>query len=467
MRARLSLIRSCGSVLAGAGLAIAVILAWPHAAAAETVARLPLGSHFASLAVASSGRAWVSAETARSGRWALINARGRTRWTSYPTTDGFIGALSARPDGGAWMLADLRTVLRIGPDEQASTLGPLDVPFSPDPHAARLLRTVSGSDGSFIVVDELGSILRVDPAGTAIRQEVHVPAPRRDGDCIYVDAAPGDGGVVALSDYRCWRIVVVGPFGVVRTIDLRPTHGRRYPGGLVVGADGSLWFTAVTLRGARVRHVIGHVTSNGRVTQVPAPNATLGPAGFSPAPDGAVWAAIPRTCALYRVRADRVQRLNTPYPVRDIQFSPDGSAWLQGYSRLAHMTAEELAAADAPRRCDGRSPRMTFPMVERQQVSLRTLTRAGFRVRSNEPATLSGNISLGDRILTVHKVIRRAGATATLRFPRADLAAAASRLRQGATVELSIGGMELRDASGNGVVSPQEFHVAAARATEK
>jgi virginiamycin B lyase len=434
-------------------VALAALLCVGEAASANVDVRLPLGSQFNGLAVAPHGQVWVSGEGRRAGRWGRV-IRGRVQWQPSVALPGFLGAVAPRSDGGAWLLADRATVLRLDLGGAVGTFGSLAVPFGED--YPSVVTAASGDD--LVVAGSRGGVLRIAPDGRAERLGSLPPGPN-GRECLYADVAGTPDGAIALADYRCRRLLTVGPTGAVDVVDLRPRRGRRYPGAVLVAHDGTLWFTAVTLRGANVGGVIGHVERDGTIRQFPAVDAAAGPEGFAQAPDGSVWADVSGGCAVYRVHRNRVARIRVPFPVRDIQFAPRGRVWLRGHTRLLRTTVTRLVAGLRARRCETRPPRISFPNADGPtRITLRRLRRSGLRVRSSERATLRGDVLLGDDRVYVNEVIRRAPGVAVLRLPAAVLDRAAAALRSGRTVNLHMNA-ELRDRSGNGVVYGSAFAV--------
>jgi hypothetical protein len=429
-------------------LALLVLALLPATAHARTEAGVPLSTHFKGLAVAPTGQAWVSAEEGRTGLWGPVGPDGRPQWRAHPTGDGFVGLLSARSDGGAWLLADRRTALRLAPDGGAAAFGPLDVPFAEDDRFEVLGATAT--DGSFVLTGKLGRLLRVAQDGTVAAQRVALPRVRRG--CFAVDMAAGPAGTVTVVDYRCRRLLTFTPSGEVSVIDLRSRRGEgwRFPTGVLPRPGGGFWFTARTIKGNDIRTVLGRADRRGARGQRQIPWSSE----LAAAPGGALWAPGSGECAVYRLRPGRVRRVPAPFPVRRIAFGPDGGAWLQGWSRLIHLSERELLAAGPPTHCDTRYPRIRFrdetvrhePFYTRL-LSIATLRREGLRFTSSERATLSGNFMFDGVPVYAHEVIRHAGGGATIPIPEEVLVA-------GDEVYMHA---ELRDASGNGVISSYPF----------
>jgi streptogramin lyase len=438
-------------------LAVLIALAAVAPAEARDAMRLPLGSSFTGLAVAPTGQVWAAADTGRGGRWGRVGGA----WTSFPLDHGFLGMLSARPDGGAWMLADAQTVLRIDADGQAARFGPVEVPAQDSEYTDVTHHLATAGDGSLVLGGELGRFLRIAPDGTATARQVPVPPARRSG--CFATGLDAIGGDLVMADYRCSRLLTFTRAGEARTVDLRPPRGagRRFPTGVLARPGGSLWYTAVTLRGAHVRSVIGRVAPDGTVTQHDAPDVR-GQA-LTAAPDGTIWAPAAGACAVYRVRDGRVDRVPAPFLVKRLRFAPDGGAWLQGHSRLVRLRAAELEAPPRPRRCDTRSPRIRYPdafdgpgRYDYRSLSLRLLRRRGLRVTSSEPATFAGELRIDDEVVHVHAVIRRPGGTAAARFPREVLDRLEERVRRERDVEM-YSHAPVWDPSGNGIVTGYPF----------
>ena len=338
----------------------------------------------------------------------------------------FRGQLERRADGGMWILRDGSTVLRAAPDGTTDAVG-----FSidgPDP-----LATTSTPDGAFVLTHAFGGLLRVAGDGAVSRRGFELPPPPFEPlGCDAQDLAATQDGRLVVADNGCSRLVYVAPDGKVTEREL----GNLHPYALLARADGSLWFAAENPGDGGTVYRVG---PDGAITPFDVPRP---PADLAEAPDGAVWAADGSRCRLYRLTDARVERRPAPFTTRQLRFTPDGGLWLMGHTRLAHMSAAEVAAA-TPARCDLTGPRLTLPDVRGSRLSLRTLRRRGLRLRANEAGHLDAAVQppegVGDLPRIVDRALRR-GQTLRVRLPAAWLR------RPGATLLIS---GSVTDADGN------------------
>jgi virginiamycin B lyase len=98
------------------------------------------------------------------------------------------------------------------------------------------------------------------------------------------------------------------------------------PGHIVLGTDGSLWFTED--RGARV----GRVTAGGRVTEVPLPGQAAGgtTTAVAAGSDGAVWVVGAPARADLTIPTDRLYRVAPDGTVAEHRLPGSGTAMTAG-----------------------------------------------------------------------------------------------------------------------------------------
>jgi len=429
-----------------AAIVVVALLACAGEAAASTTARVPLGQWFSGLDVSSTGQAWVTARRPSGGAWGIVNGSGRPVWRSVTARDG--GLLAARPDGGMWIVSDASMVLRVAPDGTLARFGPIELPGRDEAYPVLAAGT---PDGALVLTRSLGRFVRVAPDGTVSAHNVALPAPTNGlTGCFGIFMAARADGSLSLSDAGCRRVLDVTLAGAVTQRTLTPedpSSRRATPFGLLPRADGSLWFAAgLTLSGS----AIGRIAPDGGVVRLATPGSPNDvPEHLAEAPDGSVWSNVSGACALFRVVGDRVERVGVPFPVLDLRFDPAGGLWLRGQTRLEHLSAAEVAALPPSARCDLRAPRFTLPDRRGRTLSLRTLRRAGLRIRTSEASHLWGSVSLlnASAELRVDRVLRR-GQTVALRVPPGILDGAARRLARGRAADLGLY-VGLTDSNGN------------------
>jgi hypothetical protein len=268
--------------------------------------------------------------------------------------------------------------------------------------------------------------MRVGRDGAVSRGDFQLPpAPFELLACELADLAALPDARLVVADYGCGRLVTRATDGKLTERELDGMN----PYELLARPDGSLWFAA---EGPDAGATIGRIAPDGTLTRFDVPRP---PGALAAAPDGAVWAADDNGCRLYRVSGDQVERRPAPFITRFLRFAPDGSMWLAGHTRLAHLGEAELAA---PARCDTTGPRLTLPDRRGGRLSARTVRRRGLRLRANEAGHLSAVVQRASDGRLVNRVLRR-GQTVKLRLPR-------RWLRPGA--ELLISGT-VTDADGN------------------
>src|SRR3954454_11731699 len=88
-----------------------------------TSPQLPIDQHFTGLSMSTAGVPWVTEGRGRGhGAYGAVGADGQPVWHPVDGVRQWDGRLVARPDGGMWLLADERTLLRIAPDGTAARL---------------------------------------------------------------------------------------------------------------------------------------------------------------------------------------------------------------------------------------------------------------------------------------------------------------------------------------------------------
>jgi hypothetical protein len=304
----------------------------------------------------------------------------------------------------------------------------------------------TASDDSFVLAGRLGRFLRVASDGRATRQRVAIPRSFRS-DCFAAGMDAGAAGAVVLSDRPCGRLITVTPSGAVSAVKIRSAAVRRWPTSVLVQADGTVWFVATKIAGHTFDEVIARRAPDGTFAEASAPGV-IDAGAMAEAPDGSVWVAS-TDCTLFRVSGDSVENVPAPFKAHKLGVAPDGTVWLEGYSRLARFTTRQLLDGEgAVSRCDVNTPQMTFVDARRDRIHLATLRSRGLRVRSSQPAALTGRVALAGRHVYVNKVIRERRGVAKVGFPRALLRRAAQRLAHGHTVRLIVDA-RLHDPSGN------------------
>ena len=67
-----------------------------------------------------------------------------------------------------------------------------------------------------------------------------------------------------------------------------PTHNF-YPGGLLAGPDGNLWFIDDPANHSQNNSRIGRITPMGKTSEFSMPNSLTVPGGITSGPDGKIW----------------------------------------------------------------------------------------------------------------------------------------------------------------------------------
>jgi streptogramin lyase len=213
--------------------------------------------------------------------------------TEFPLPDhGFAGALTVRPDGDLWFTVNVAAgtgaIGRITPAGSITEFPLPTVGFNP-------VDLTVGPDGNHWFTEyaaaETGAIGRITPAGSITT----FPLPTvgfnpgdltvgPDGDLWFTESSNSSSATGAIG-----RIT---PSGALTEVPL-PDHG--FAGGLTVGPDGNLWFTENS-NSSSATGAIGRITPSGAITAFPLPagdglaNAlTVGLGGLTVGPDGDLW----------------------------------------------------------------------------------------------------------------------------------------------------------------------------------
>ena len=336
---------------------------------------LPLGENYSALELSKTGVPWVTERIGPShGGWGMVGGPLHT----LRVTDQWEGSLVPRPDGGMWVVADDRTVLRVGPDGSAATFH-ISPPYA-EATGAQLF-AAGLPDGSLVLARALTRLERIAPDGTvsAYPTAVHKPEFCQSEDMVSL----ADGSLV-LDDAVCQRFITIAPGGAATEV---PIPDDVNVSGLLAHSDGSVWVALFKGLG----HVVG-----GTFTQLAAPGD---PGTLAEAPDGTVWATQYGECALVHEVDGAVTRVGAPFPVFELRLAADGSAWLMGATRLAHVAAPVAVA-----HCDDDDPRVSLPDLHHGKISLAALRR-GLRVHVSERAVLFGTLALNEN-QTFERVVR-------------------------------------------------------------
>ncbi|HKD19549.1 MAG TPA: hypothetical protein VKG23_16975 [Thermoanaerobaculia bacterium] len=199
--------------------------------------------------------------------------------TEFPIPNAFVGGgpgyITAGPDGAIWFTENdggsAGRVRRLTTDGQFTMFPP------PNPTAAPQ-QIVTGADGNlWYSLPYSGRIGRITTAGKI--DEFLLPTPSMFALAL---AASPDGGVwVAEQESDSSVLARFAPDGTATQLTLPGITSRIF--GLVVGADGNLWFTE------NDTGLIGRVTPAGAVSEFDTSSSVSAPWVIANGPDGALW----------------------------------------------------------------------------------------------------------------------------------------------------------------------------------
>lgn len=184
---------------------------------------------------------------------------------------------------------------------------------------------------------------RITPSGTV--SEFPVPGTNLLASSIAAGPSQSLWFIVQAPDPTAQDIPKLGRLSTGGVIQLFPLTPEMFPGDLVAGPDGNVWFTELTRQGPE----IGRMTPTGTETDFPLPMATQPSQDLSPlpaitaGPDGALWFTDAAHNAIGRITtagAITEYPLPTPnaYPGR-IVTGPDGTLWFTepGAWKMGHL----------------------------------------------------------------------------------------------------------------------------------
>lgn len=108
------------------------------------------------------------------------------------------------------------------------------------------------------------------------------------GSRVVQEMIPGSRGSIWYTDHE-GQVGHITRGGKVVAFHAARSEGTVATGGLVIGRDGNLWFTATPHHGARAHGSIVRMTSNGQMTQFPVTTLRAFPGAPILGPDGALW----------------------------------------------------------------------------------------------------------------------------------------------------------------------------------
>jgi streptogramin lyase len=312
MRLALFVLAACLSVTAPSS-AVPLPPAPPPAGPAPTVAA-PLATAAPVGTITTVGHPGISTPgaivTAANGDLWFLDGRGIGRITTAGVVTMFRDpaivyprGIAAGSDGNIWFTNE-RAVGRLTPAGVVTT-------FDTDPYALGTI--VAGADGALHVVavveETIGYVLRVSTDGVITNPD------RQDMGGLNMLVAGADGSFWRTGGYATISRYIDG-------VDHEVLSGERaQPRGMVVAADGTLWFT-------NNFNEIGHTTPAGAVTYYTDPGIQ-GPAGITVGPDAALWftngaGSIGKVTTAGAVTIFRDPSIQGGY---QIATGPDGALW--------------------------------------------------------------------------------------------------------------------------------------------
>ncbi|MGC9952261.1 MAG: hypothetical protein ABSF64_38450 [Bryobacteraceae bacterium] len=273
-------IEKSGNIWFGKSIwAAALLLSWPHIAAAQQIAiagyAVPTVDAFSSgvpgggIVTGPDGALWFTEpDGAKIGR---ITVAGQI--TEFPLPpSGANPAGIAVLHGLLWFAEGTN---QIGSITTAGVITEYPVPTA-DSHPTGI---AAGPDGALWFTENYGNnIGRITKAGVV----TEYPLPAADSFPNYITAGPDGALWFTESGFnnvgKIGRITTAG----VITEYATPTTGSD-PMEIAKGPDGALWFTEQS------GNNIGRITTAGVVTEYPVPTAMCQPFGISKGPDGALW----------------------------------------------------------------------------------------------------------------------------------------------------------------------------------
>jgi len=257
-----------------------------------------------------------------------------------PTSQSFPDSIVVGPDGNLWFTAPGASDIH----PAASAIGRItssgvitEFP-TPTPHSAPF-EIVVGTDGNLWFTENNASTIgRITPRGGIT--EFPTPTPQSfpfnivvgpDGNLWFTETgiSPLDGASSNAS-----AIGRITPGGVITEFPT-PTL-QSYPGSLVVGPDGNLWFTD------GFASAIGRITPNGVITEFPTPIPQSAPDSIVVGPDGNLWFTQDNPSAIGRITSKGViTEFPTPTPNSSpttIVVGPDGNLWFTEDNAIGRIT---------------------------------------------------------------------------------------------------------------------------------
>ena len=132
---------------------------------------LPIGENCSGFELSKTGMPWVTERLGPGrGAWGMVGGPLHVVKVSHP----WQGLLVARPDGGMWVVADERTVVRVGPDGAATTFH-VPAPYAPSSSPPFLAAGLP--DGSLMLARGEKRFERVAPDGTTSAYPTTIPEP--------------------------------------------------------------------------------------------------------------------------------------------------------------------------------------------------------------------------------------------------------------------------------------------------
>ncbi len=267
------------------------------------------------------------------------------------TYEGSLGAIATGPEGSIWVDQQSYSPYapRTGVIERMSLNGLLTgyYPLSLGVIPLDLERGVGGDmwyTGARVIPDnEPFTIGQITPAGAITEFPITVGTPRPYAESEYTGptsiAQGSDGNMWFTDQYRnsegrrfVGRITASGsitefwiPIG--RRADLPETS---VPGGIALGADGSMWFTDDGTNTAG-RNLIGRITTSGVITEYPIPTPGSMPGAIVLGSDGNMWFSEPGVNRIGSITpTGEIAEYPTPGVSGDITLGPDGNIWFMG-----------------------------------------------------------------------------------------------------------------------------------------
>lgn len=254
--------------------------------------------------------------------------------TEYPLPDSYQEprGIAAGPEGTVWFT---ETGSHIGSEGIGRITASGTITEFPLPDGSVPYGITMGPDGNMWFTELFGRIAMITPSGTVttfparLQNEPLNIVSGPDGALWFTEDGIVNGGTGAIG-----RLTTSGDLSEY----LLPTPLGHHSGAgdIVVGADGNLWFTWVTLDPAQplatASHSVGRITPSGTITEFPvSAGGGWPPGGIAAGPDGNLWFAQGHANSIGRLSTSGVL---TEYAVpttdgfpADVTTGSDGNVW--------------------------------------------------------------------------------------------------------------------------------------------